>query len=146
MKNTLLKVTDLLNKVYAFNKARKELGQELQGKRGDPLLDARGADGKLSLAAYRADNGDSQIDVNAVNEKIRELNDARALAVKELRATVNDLRVYVGLFADGVLNDVITDAIQWGLNPDFILDDTDSVVKVQRAKNGKGAGVIVPNV
>lgn len=140
------KVVELLNKVYEKNKARKEYAQALVGKRGDPLLDARKGK-KFDFNAYRADCGDTPVDVDAVNEMIRELNLERAGIVRELRATWKDLMKYENLFLDGVLNSVFNHAVvEWGLTPDFILEDVDSVVKLQKAKNGKGAGVIAVNV
>lgn len=140
-------IVNQMNTVLAANVARRIISNEFDGGRGDPLLDGK-VNGKLNLAKFRSLTGDSKMDKHALIESARKMDEGRADVVRELRRAYKALAAEFPNFAnfDANVKRIIDLLGQGAIELDIFLQDNTSGVKVQKAANGKGAGVLVPNM
>ena len=138
-----------LNALIELNRERAEISRSARGGRGDAFLDCV-VDGKKNWKKF-CELGTDHLTVNTykLNELGRANDEKRAEIKKEVRKLVRDFNEFV--ITDEIM-ELVTVICQDGINFDFILlneDDkprTDMSIKLQKAKNGKGTGVLVSNL
>lgn len=132
-----------VNDILALNNARYEITQDAKGQRGDPFLQCRDENGKKNWRKFVALCGDSPIDMLKLNEDARELDETIAEFKKALRQIYREITM-----RDDTLGLIVTEVCTGAINLDCVLadDDDTQLLKIQKAKNGKGRGVVVANL